>query len=160
MSFERYNNGGNNKFPLTNYGTSQVQDLAQYGAALGTDTQDVKKLEVILKGGKVVQSSEYDSSIVSVLRKGVKVESVTVDATETFDAVINVGIANKADGTGVAAAALYTGTPTVGTSEDGILLAPLDEVVLADKFVVISTTSTVGTAKAVITYRDAIPDIE
>lgn len=160
MSFERYDNGGNNKFPLTNYGSSSIQELSQYGAALGTDTQDVHKVELVIKGGQVVAATEFDSSMVTVIPAGAKVVSVTADASATMDGVVSVGIANKADGTGDVAAALYTGTPTVGTSEDGILLTPADEVLTQDKFITVANAATEGKVKVVVVYRDAINDID
>lgn len=160
MSFERYDNGGNNKFPLTNYGSSSIQELSQYGAALGTDTQDVHKVELVIKGGQIVTSTEFDSSMVTVIPAGAKIVEVTADASATFDAALNVGLANKADGTGVVAAALYTGTPTVGTSELGILLPPADEVLTQDKFITVANTATEGKVKVVVVYRDAINDID
>lgn len=160
MSFERYNKGGNNKFPLTNYGASSIQELSQYGAALGTDTQDVHKVELVIKGGQTVGSIEFASSVVSVIPAGAKVVSVTADASETMDGIVSVGVANKEDGTGDVPTALYTGTPTVGTSEDGILLTPVDEVLTQDKFIIVANAATVGKVKVVVVYRDAINDID
>ena len=160
MSFERYDNGGNNKFPLTNYGSSSIQELSQYGAALGTDTQDVHKVELVIKGGQSVGSIEFNSSMVTVIPAGAKVVSVTADASETMDGVVSVGIANKVDGTGDVLTALYTGTPTVGTSEDGIILTPADEVLTQDKFITVTNAATTGKVKVVVVYRDAINDID
>ena len=160
MSFERLDAGGNNKFPLTNYGASSIQELSQYGAALGTDTQDVHKVELVIKGGQSVQDTEFDSSIVTVIPAGAKVVSVTADASATMDGTVAVGLANKADGTGDVLTALYTGTPTVGTSEDGVLVSPADEVLTQDKFITVTNAATVGKVKVVVVYRDAINDID
>lgn len=161
MSFQRYDNGGNNKFPLTNYGVVKGQDLSQYGAAIGTDTQDVYKLEVVVKAGDTVTAAEFANTIASVLPTGALVTDVLVDAAETFDATINVGIAQKADGAGAVATALYVGTPTVGTTETGIVLAPLDEVITQDYLVTVDASgATAGKAKVNVYYRNAIMDID
>lgn len=164
MAFERLNAGGNNKFPLTNYGASSVQDLAHYGASVGCDNQDIYKLEFIAEVGKAVAASEYESSMVAVLPAGYIVESVKVDALTTFAGGVSndleVGIAKKADGTGADADALYTGTPTVGTSESGVLVSPADEVLLEDYFVTIGTSdATAGKAKVVVQLRSALADV-
>jgi hypothetical protein len=165
MSFERYDNGGNNKFPLTNYGSSDVQELAQYGASIGCDNQDTYKIELVVQAGEAVAATEYGSSIVSVLPTGYIVEEVKVDASATFAGgasnLLEVGIAKKADGTGADADALFTGVPTVGTTATGTLVSPADEVLTEDYFITVGTTdATAGKAKVVVTLRSAIVDID
>ena len=159
MSFERLDNGGNNKFPLTNYGSSDVKELAKYGAALGTDTQGVKKIEMIVRVGDDVAATEYDSSIVSVLPKGHVVTSAMTYSSTDMVGTINVGIADKADGTNADADALVqTATVLVaGEAVAGTLAAGVDGTILADdKMVTLDSANlTAGEVKVVITYESA-----
>lgn len=159
MSFQRYDNGGNNKFPLTNYGTDSLRALAKYGASIGTDTQDIIKYEIVVRAGDTVTKEEFNSTIVSVIPKGYFLQEVAVFPVETFNGLINIGVADKATGVTVDdPLGLYTGTPTVGTPETS---RPTLGVLEEDLFITVDATlTTVGLAKVVITLRNAIADID
>lgn len=160
MGIESKNTGDNNSYPATVYGTTIVGEAAMYGARMGNPSTGKYSVEYIVKAGDSVAATDYLNKMLQTLPTGYIVTGSKVYATETFDVAISIGVAESEDGSNAVAAAVYTGTPTVGTSETGTLLSPLTEVLTTNYFVTIDTsTATTGKAKVIVELELATADV-
>jgi hypothetical protein len=159
MTIEYKNDGTNNSYPATVYGTTVVGETSKFGAKVGSPSTGKYTVEYVFSAGDAVAATEYANLMLATLPAGFVVKASKVYATETFDAAANVGVVKKGDGTGAVAAAVYTGTPTVGTQEDGTLLSPLTEVLVDDYVVTFASAATTGKAKVVIELELATADV-
>lgn len=161
MSFQRYDNGDNNSFPATHYGTAVVGEAREYGHTQGRDVQDVHKLEYHLTYEDAVAATEYENGMLMVIPEGAVIMNVAVYPITTFGGAttntITLGLAQKSNGTVIDADGIYTGTPTAGTAVSADAVAGAAYTVTADAFVTVTQSdATAGEAVFVITFLEGL----
>lgn len=160
MPIERKTAANNNGYPATVYGPTTKDEGGKFGAKIGNPSLGKYTAEYVVSAGDLVSASDFDDNMNALLPAGYVATASRVYASETFDGVITVGVGPVGGGAGSVAAAIYTGTPTVGTQEAGVLLAPLDEVLTQDYFAVVNATAaTAGKCKVVVDFELAIADV-
>lgn len=130
MAIERKTAANNNGFPSTIYGGVDSADIGKLGSRVGgSGYQQEYTVEIEVEAGKPVLAADYADLMKNRLPEGYLVEASTFYCDETFDATVNVGVVQEADGAGAVAAALFTAvSPVAGTATPGVLLAPLDTI--------------------------------